>query len=354
MTHRSLLAAAALLTACWMLTGCDADRAGRTQRLPADGAGGGDETVQTDREAHMSPTDPVPECIEIADPRFREVLPPACELRLLADGLRFTEGPVWMPDGTLIFSDIPADTLYRWSPGDGLAVFRTPSRHANGNTLDRRGRLITCEHGSRTVTRTDADGEVTTVCRTYDGKRFNSPNDAVVKRDGTLWFTDPPYGLGKDDVRELGKNYVFRLDPGADEPVAVAEDFDRPNGLCFSPDESRLYIADSWHRGPKHVRVFRVTSDNTLEGGEEFCRIDPGVPDGMRVDGDGRLYSTAGDGVHVFDPDGTLLGKILTPRFDDGKLRSAANCCFGGPEGRTLFITARDGLYAIDLAIRGN
>jgi gluconolactonase len=334
--------------------GCDADGTGRPERGGINGLGDFPPPARTDLERHMSPTDPVPEGIEIADPRFREVLPPRPELRTLADGLRFTEGPVWMPNGTLIFSDIPADTLYRFAPGAGLSVFRKPSRHANGNTLDLEGRLITCEHGSRTVTRTDARGEVTTLCRTYDGNRLNSPNDAVVKGDGTLWFTDPPYGLGKDDRRELDNNYVFRLDPGAEEPVAVADDFERPNGLCFSPDESKLYVADSWHRGERHVRVFHVTSDNALEGGEEFCRIDPGVPDGIRCDRDGRLYSTAGDGVHVFAPDGVLLGKILTPRLDGGKLRSAANCCFGGPEGRTLFITARDSLYAIDLAVSGD
>ncbi|MBE3070243.1 MAG: SMP-30/gluconolactonase/LRE family protein, partial [Planctomycetes bacterium] len=238
---------------------------------------------------------------------------------------------------------IPADTIYQWTEAEGLNVWRTPSHNANGNTADREGRIVTCEHGSRTVTRTDAGGKVETLCATYQGKRLNSPNDAVVGRDGAVWFTDPPYGIDPK-AREQAGNYVFRLDPGAKEPVAVATDFAMPNGLCFSPDGKWLYVADSG--GPHHIRRFRVKDDRTLEGGEVFATITPGVPDGIRCDREGRLYSTAGDGVQVFSPEGKLIGRIRTPE-------PAANCAFGGLAGRTLFITARSSVWAVTLAAAG-
>ena len=283
------------------------------------------------------------EGVEILDPAFKAVLAPNSAVRKVADGFQFTEGPVWIEDGKyLLFSDIPADTIFRWEEGKGASVFRKPSHNSNGNAVDREGRLVTCEHGSRTVTRTEKDGKVATLASTYKGKKLNSPNDAVVKRDGTIWFTDPPYGIDPK-TSEQEANYVFRLDPGAAEPVAVAAELARPNGLCFSPDEKFLYVANSDGK-PENVRRYRVKSDNTLEGGAVFATIRPGVPDGMRVDKDGRLYSTAGDGVHVLSPEGKLLGKFKTPE-------SAANCAFGGANGRTLFITARTGLYAVDLAI---
>jgi gluconolactonase len=210
--------------------------------------------------------------------------------------------------------------------------------------VDRDGCLLTCEHGSRTVTRTAADGTVTTVADSYGGKKLNSPNDIVVKSDGTIWFTDPPYGIKPEQVAQPA-SYVFRLDPGASELVPVADDFPRPNGLCFSPDESLLFIGDS-DGGKRHVRVFEVGSDNTLSGGDVFANIDKGVPDGIRTDVDGRLYSTAGDGVHVFAPDGRLLGRIHTPE-------TAANCTFGGSDRQTLFITATSEVWRIRLAVRG-
>ena len=283
--------------------------------------------------------------IEVIDESFRKVLLPDSALRMIADGFKFTEGPAWLDeDKSLLFSDIPADTIFRWDPVKGLSVFRKPSHNSNGNTVDIDGRLVTCEHGSRTVTRTEKDGKVTTLAARYNGKRLNSPNDVVVKGDGTIWFTDPPYGI-KPDQAEQPANYVFGLDPNATEPVPVAEDFTRPNGLCFSPDEKLLYVANSdgkFH----HVRVFNVKKDNTLEGGKVFATISPGAPDGMRVDKDGRLWSTAGDGLHVFNTEGKLIGKIKTPK-------TAANCTFGGKDHKTLFITANTTVWAIDLAVAG-
>jgi len=282
----------------------------------------------------------------IHDDAFRQILRPDSRVRRLAGGCEFTEGPVWLPgEGCLLFSDIPRNKIMRWAPGEQPAVWREPSNHANGNTLDREGRLITCEHGSRRVTRTERDASLTVLAEHFRGRRLNSPNDVVVKSDGTIWFTDPPYGISPDEV-EQPHNYVFRLDPGAEEPVAVVDDFAMPNGLCFSPDETRLYIADSSTTGNgnrHHIRAFNVKPDNTLAGGEVFAVIEPGVPDGMRTDADGRLFSTAADGVHVFAPDGTHLGRILTPE-------TAANCTFGGPDGRTLFITATTSIYAVELA----
>lgn len=264
----------------------------------------------------------------------------------LATGLKFTEGPVWFDDhagGFLVFSDIPGNELKRWSAKDGLSTFRAPSFNANGNTRDREGRLVTCEHGSRRVTRTETNGTVLTLAGRFDGKRLNSPNDAVVKSDGSVWFTDPPYGLKDKSQRELDGNYVFRLSPDGTQLTIVASDFDMPNGLCFSPDESRLYIADSGT--PHHIRVFDVMPDASLANGRVFCVIAPGAPDGIRCDRAGNVWSTAGDGVHVFASDGTLVGKIPVPE-------TPANICFGGKDGATLFITARTSLYAIDVRAR--
>lgn len=283
--------------------------------------------------------------IEILHDDFRAVATNESRMEQIASGVKFTEGPAWFDDGEhLLFSDIPGDTIYRWSSRDGLGIFRRPSHHANGNTVDREGRLLTCEHGSRTLTRTEPDGTVATLAATYQGRRLNSPNDVVVKADGTIWFTDPPYGI-KPGSSEQPHNFVFRLDPGASEPVALASDFSRPNGLCFSPDESLLYVTDS-DTEIHHIRRFRVRPDNTLEGGEVFVTIDPGLPDGIRVDHDGRLYSTAADGIHVFRPDGTLLGKLHTPQ-------TAANCTFGMRDRRTLFITATSSVWMVRLGVAG-
>jgi len=277
--------------------------------------------------------------------QFRRLVPEDARLEKLAGGFKFLEGPVWSgaDGGFLIFSDIPANRLLRWTKKDGVTVYRADSRNANGNTLDLEGRLITCEHGSRTVTRTEKDGAVVTLADRYEGKRLNSPNDCAVWSDGTIWFTDPPYGLAGRPA-EVGGNFVFRLDPAAKTLAVVARDFDMPNGLCFSPDGKKLYIADSGK--PRHIRVFDVAPDGTLSGGKVFCTIDKGVPDGIRCDAEGRVWSSAGDGVHIYAPDGALVGKIPVPE-------SPANLCFGGKDGRTLFITARTSLYAIRVAVSG-
>jgi gluconolactonase len=263
-------------------------------------------------------------------------------VKKLAGDMGFLEGPVWIPaEGDyLVFSDIPADQMKRWSEQGGLSTFRKPSQNANGNCLDREGRLITCEHGGRRVSITGKDGIVKTVVDRYNGKRLNSPNDAVVQSDGTIWFTDPDYGLTSPQDKEQDANHVFRFNPRNNDLRVVASDFDKPNGLCFSPDEKRLYIADSGR--PKHIRVFEVQKDGSLANGRVFCAIDKGGPDGIRCDTQGRIFSSAGDGVQIFSSQGKLIGKILVPE-------TPANLCFGGKDGRTLFITARKSLYAIHL-----
>jgi gluconolactonase len=275
---------------------------------------------------------------------FAKVVPTASKVEKLAGGMSFTEGPCWFDDakgGHLIFSDIPANQLKRWSVADRLGVFRNDSNYANGNTRDPEGRLVTCEHQARRVTRTEKDGSITVLADRYMGKALNSPNDVVVKSDGTIWFTDPPYGLPKGAVQEQPGQYVFRLDPKTKELKIVASDFDKPNGLAFSPDEKKLYVADS---DPKNnfIRVFDVAADRTLNNGRVFCKIDRGAPDGIRVDAAGRVFSSAKDGVHIFSPTGDLIGKILLPE-------SCANLTFGGQAGDELFMTASKSLYRIKL-----
>ncbi len=280
---------------------------------------------------------------------FKKVVGSDAKLEKLAKGLKFTEGPVWVAKdgGYLVFSDIPEDELKKWSAQSGLTLlirFRKPSHNANGNTLDREGHLITCEHSGRRLSLLEKDGELRTLVDRHEGKKFNSPNDAVVKSDGTIWFTDPPYGLPQGETKELDGNYVFRFDPKSKATTIVVKDSDMPNGLCFSPDEKKLYVADSGK--PRHIRVFDVQQDGTLTGGEVFCQIDKGGPDGIRCDADGRVWSSAGDGVQIFAPDGKLIGKILVPE-------SPANLCFGGNDGKTLFITARTSLYSIPVLTKG-
>lgn len=277
---------------------------------------------------------------------FKQLLPADAKVEKLAGSMGFIEGPQWFPGdgGYLVFSDIPANELKKWTKAGGLTTFRKPSQNANGNTLDGQGRLVSAEHSGRRISITEKDGTIKTVVDQFEGKKFNSPNDVVVKSDGSIWFTDPDYGLQNKAAKEQAGNFVFRFDPATGKTTAVVKDFDKPNGLCFSPDEKRLYIADSGK--PRHIRVFAVLADGTLDAGKVFCAIDKGGPDGIRCDAAGRLWSSAGDGVHVFAADGALLGKILTPE-------SPANLCFGGPGLKTLFITARKSLYAIPTAVPG-
>jgi len=275
---------------------------------------------------------------------FRDLFPANAKVETLGSDFMFTEGPAWVggANGYLIFSDIPADKIYQWTRGSGFSVFREPSRQSNGNNLDLQGRIVTAEHWGRKLSLQKQDGEVITLVDSYQGKKFNSPNDVVVKNDGTLWFTDPDYGL-RDRPREMAKNNVFRLDPLSEELTVVVDDFVKPNGLCFSPDESKLYIADSGD--PKHIRVFNVHTDGTLSGGKVFAALDKGGPDGMRCDTEGRLWTSSGDGAQVFSPEGELLARVLLPK-------GGANLCFGGPEGKTLFITARNAVYAVETKVQ--
>ena len=279
---------------------------------------------------------------EVKDPAaFKILFKKSAKVQRLATNLQFIEGPVWMPQGFLVFSDIPANELKRWDAKGGVQTFRKPSNNTNGNTLDRQGRLISAEHAGR-LSRTETNGKVTNLVDTFEGKRLSSPNDAVVKSDGTIWFTDPDYGLA-GRAKEQPGNYVYRFSPTTRQITAVAKDFDKPNGLCFSPDETKLYIADSG--GPHHIRVFNVGTDSSLTEGRVFAVIDNGGPDGIRVDSDGRLWSSSGDGAQVFSPDGHLLVRILLPE-------SAANLAFGGKGGHTLFLTARKSLYAVETRVK--
>ncbi len=268
------------------------------------------------------------------------IFPSDATVKTLASDLRFTEGPAWVGgrDGYLVFSDIPANRLLKWTTEDGITTYRDPSENTNGNTLDLQGRLISCEHGGRKLSLQTLDGRLVPLITHYEGKKFNSPNDAVVKSDGTIWFTDPDYGLG-DRTKEQPGNYVYRFDPLTQHISVIATDFDKPNGLCFSPDEKLLYIADSG--APKHIRSFSVHRNGTVSNDRIFAKLDKGGPDGIRCDNQGRVWSSSGDGVQVFNHDGSLIARILLPK-------GAANLCFGGPNGRTLFMTARDQLHSIE------
>ncbi len=295
--------------------------------------------------------------LEIIDPRFRGLIVRTAWLDKLFDGCRWAEGPVWFNDGGyLVWSDIPNNRLLRWTPDQGVGVFRADSNHANGNTRDREGRLVSCEHGSRRVTRTEPDGAITVIADGYRGKALNSPNDVVVKSDGTVWFTDPSYGInsyyqgGKAEMEQDGC-YVFRVDPATGGIDVVADDFAMPNGLAFSPDEKILYIADSGVShdpdGPHHIRAFDAGDDGTLGNGRVFAVIDPGLSDGFCLDAEGNVWTSAADGVHCYAPDGTLLGKIKVPEV-------VANLTFGGPRRDRLFIAATTSLYSIFVSATGD
>ncbi len=290
------------------------------------------------------------------DPRFNDYIIGNCRLEKLYSGTLWAEGPVWFGDGDfLLWSDIPNNRVLKWTPGGGVTEFRKPCNYANGHTRDRQGRLVSCEHGARRVTRTEWDGAITVLAERYKGKRLNSPNDVVVKSDGSVWFTDPPYGIlsdyeGYKGESEIGANHVYRIDPKSGEVEIVADDFDKPNGLTFSPDEKTLYIADTGAShdpgGPRHIRAFKVGKEGRLTGGKVFAVCDNGLFDGFRVDEDGNIWSSAGDGVHCFSAKGELLGKIKVPEV-------VSNVTFGGPKKNRLFITATTSLYAIYLNRRG-
>lgn len=253
----------------------------------------------------------------------------------VAEGFQFTEGPLWLSSGELIFSDIPADTIFRADK----TVFRRPSGKSNGLTLDREGRLIACEHGNRRVSRTAADGTVEILADKYQGKKFNSPNDAVAASNGFVFFTDPPYGLEGREA-ELPYSGVFAVAPDGGIKL-LADDFKKPNGIALSPDERTLYVADT---EGGHVRAFDVAADGAVSNGRVLCAV-PGA-DGMKVDARGRLWCTASDGVRVFEADGTPLGVVEFPQ-------APANCAFGDADGRTLYVTARTAVYRVRCAAPG-
>jgi gluconolactonase len=293
---------------------------------------------------------------EIRSPRFAGYFLSNAALETLATGFRWIEGPVWMGDGNcLLFQDLPNDRTMRWIEGQGVSVYRAPSNYANGQTRDRQGRLIACSHRERCLYRTEYDGRITKLTDRHAGKRLNSPNDVVVKSDGSIWFTDPLYGISND--YEGGRQSseqppaVYRLEPETGEIRIVANDFDGPNGLAFSPDETRLYIAETGNQteqSPRqYIRVFNVEPDGaTLSGGDIFYKIEPGYCDGMRVDEYGNIWSSAADGVHCISADGELLGRIFVPH-------RVSNVTFGGPAKNRLFIGGSTTLYAIFLNCRG-
>lgn len=299
--------------------------------------------------------------VAVLGDRFKKYAIGNAGVERLYTGCRWAEGPVWFGDSRcLLWSDIPNDRILRWKEEDGqVSVFRSPSHFSNGNTRDRQGRLITCEHGSRRVTRTELDGRVTVLMNSYENKRLNAPNDVVVHPDGSIWFTDPGYGIlmdyeGHQAEPEL-PTAVYRLDPETGEAAVLTEELERPNGLAFSPDFSLLYVVDTGvtHKlgHPRAVYVYEVDG-RRIRNGREFCDMSPGIADGVRCDMDGNLWVGAGwggngfDGVHVYAPDGVRIGQILLPE-------PCANLCFGGLKRKRLFMTASRSLYALYVEAQG-
>jgi gluconolactonase len=275
--------------------------------------------------------------------------PEGSRIERLATGFWFTEGPVWNnKGGYLLFSDIPAGRILKWTPETGISDFRFPSGKSNGLTLDGKGRLIACEHANRRVSRTEENGAVISIASRYEGKKLNSPNDVVVKSDGSVYFTDPPYGLntvfGTPEEQELPFCGVYRVSPNGNGPTLLIADM-VPNGLAFSPDESLLYVADTERN---HIRVFEVTGDGTTRNGRIFALIsgEPLAPDGIKVDSEGNVYVTGKGGVWVLNPEGKRMGVIPVPQLP-------SNLAWGDEDLKTLYITARSSVYRIRLNIAG-
>ena len=291
---------------------------------------------------------------EAHDPVFNTYVLGNAPLKQLATGFDWVEGPVWFGDANcLLFSDIPNNRIMRWSPETGISTYREPSNFSNGHTRDKQGRLISCEHGERRVTRTEHDGTLTIIADNFEGKRLNSPNDVVVKSDGSIWFTDPHYGIMMDyegyrSEQELPCQ-VYRVDLEQTTIEAVVTDMNCPNGLAFSQDETKLYVADTgriFTEDPQHIKIYDINAGQNTENGKIFHKVDAGVADGFRLDTDGNIWTSAGDGVHCINPDGKLLGKIRVPE-------TVSNVCFGGRRKHQLFITASTSLYRISLNRNG-
>lgn len=294
---------------------------------------------------------------QILDQRFHRLFSSNAHLHRLYTGCRWAEGPAYFPAGRyLIWSDIPNDRMLRYDECNGeVSVFRSPSNHSNGNTVDRQGRLVTCEHGGRRVSRTEHDGRIMCVADRYQGKRLNSPNDVVVKSDDSIWFTDPTYGIDSDyegnrAESEIGASYVYRIDAQSSAIQVVADDFIKPNGLAFSPDEKKLYIVDTGRthgrEHPAHIRVFDVHDGGRLTGGAVFADSSSGLFDGFRLDEAGRLWTSSAEGIQCFHPDGTMIGKLKVPEV-------VSNVCFGGLKRNQLFICGTTSLYSVHLHVNG-
>ncbi|MGA9380896.1 MAG: SMP-30/gluconolactonase/LRE family protein [Phormidium sp.] len=277
---------------------------------------------------------------------FKNLFPKNAKIDRVATGFQFTEGPIWFAEEKyLLFSDIPANKIFQLTPDGQVTIFREPSNNSNGLTRDKQGRLIACEHDKRRVTCTEKNGTIAVLADKFQGKKLNSPNDIIVKSDGAIYFTDPPYGI-KPEQQEQPIQGVYRISPDRNQITLVADDFDKPNGLAFSPDEKQLYIDDSERR---HIRVFDVQENGTLANSRIFYDMKvkkPGLPDGMKVDLRGNIYCTGGGGVWVFDPKGNHLGTIVTPEVP-------ANCAWGDEDWQTLYITASTSLYKIRVNIPG-
>ncbi|MFF0286789.1 SMP-30/gluconolactonase/LRE family protein [Streptomyces sp. NPDC005262] len=291
---------------------------------------------------------------EILDDRFRteRCANGDSRLEVLHDGCRWAEGPLYLPAWRqLIWSDIPNDRILRWDEATGtVGVFRTPAGHSNGNTLDRQGRLVTCEQGNRRVTRTEPDGTVTVLADRYAGKRLNSPNDSVVRSDGTIWFSDPDFGITSDyeghrAESEIGGCNVYRIDPATGDVHLAADGFEGPNGVILSPDEQRLYVSDS---RTARIHMFDIREDGTLSDEKVFAEGQGNVHfDNIRFDDEGRLWAAAlDDSVHCYHPDGTLIGRLRVPE-------PVSNIAFGGPKNNRLFITATTSLYSLVMSVTG-
>ncbi len=290
----------------------------------------------------------------IMDARFGSLIIGHAKLEKLWTGGRWVEGPVHVPAGRyVLFSDIPNDRIMRFDETNGVvSVFREPSRNANGNTLDLQGRLVTCEHRSRSVTRTEHDGRVTTLLDRVGGKRLNSPNDVVIASDHAIWFTDPTYGIDSDyegdaAAEEIGASNVYRIDPQTGEARTMITELLRPNGLCFSPDEKTLYVSDTGathdHARPKAIHAFRIAADHSAtRRSQAFAVSNAGFFDGFRCDTHGNVWASTAEGVRCYAPDGSHIGTILVPEL-------VSNLCFGGTKKNRLYITAQTSLYAIYL-----